>query len=425
VEERIEALQQWKQAITSAQDKLTEALVNDTGRMSISILEINTFISSIDRWCNLAPKLLQESVRDTAISFIQLQQSAVPYPLVGVISTWNFPLLLSTIDAIPALLVGCAVVVKPSEIAPRFVTPLLKALNSVPKLREVLTFIEGAGQTGADLIDNVDLICFTGSVETGQKVAEAAAERFIPAFLELGGKDPAIVLESADLDSATSAILWGAVVNSGQSCFSIERIYVAESIFEKFYHQLVAKASRLQLAYPTVDSGEIGPIITEKQAAIIAEHLKEAEEEGAVIHCGGKVEELGGGWWCRPTVITEVDHDMKVMSEETLGPIMPVMSFATVEEAIELANDSIYGLSGAVFGSQAQALEVAHQIEVGAISINDAALSGIMLEGEKNAFKFSGLGGSRIGAAGLQRFFRKKAFFIKTKSINDSWWFNS
>ncbi|MEH2155600.1 aldehyde dehydrogenase family protein [Nostoc sp.] len=425
LEGRIEALQQWKEAILSGRDRLTEALVNDTGRLSTSVLEIDSFLSSIDRWCRLAPELLQESTKNTAIPFIALQQTSVPYPLVGVISPWNFPLLLSTIDTIPALLAGCAVIVKPSEITPRFVAPLVTALNAVPKLHDVLTFVEGAGATGSTLIENVDLVCFTGSVATGRKVAQAAAKQFIPAFLELGGKDPAIVLESANLELATSAILWGSVVNTGQSCLSIERIYVADSIFEKFYHQLVAKAHRLQLAYPTVESGEIGPIIAEKQAAIISDHLLDAVEKGAVIHSGGVIEDLGGGWWCRPTVLTQVNHSMKVMTEETFGPIMPVMPFSTVEEAVSLANDSIYGLSAAVFASETEALEVAYQIDAGAISINDAALTAIMHEGEKNAFKFSGLGGSRMGAAALKRFMRKKAILIKTNATNDPWWFEN
>jgi len=426
LEGRIETLQQWKQAILSLRHKLTEALVSDTGRLSISVLEIDSFLSSIDRWCKLAPELLQEFEKETAIPFIQLQQTATPYPLVGVISPWNLPLLLSTIDVIPALLAGCAVIVKPSEIAPRFTAPLLTALSTVPKLRDVLTFIEGAGETGAELIECVDLVCLTGSVATGRKVAQTAARRFIPAFLELGGKDPAIVLPSANLDLATSALLWASVVNTGQSCLSIERIYVADSIFEKFVEQLVAKAQRLNLAYPTVESGEIGPIIAEKQAAIISTHLLDAVEKGAEVHCGGEVEDNGGGWWCRPTVLTSVNHSMKVMTEETFGPIMPVMSFSTVEEAVNLANDSIYGLSAAVFASpEAQALEVARQIDAGAISINDAGLTAMMHEGEKNSFKFSGMGGSRMGPASLTRFMRRKAFLIKTKSVKDPWWFES
>ncbi len=433
IEGRIEALQHWKQAVLSQRDwaqptlrdRLTEALANDTGRLSISVLEINSFLSSIDRWCSLAPELLRASEKNTAIPFIKLQQTSVPYPLIGVISPWNFPLLLSTIDTIPALLAGCAAIVKPSEIASRFVAPLMSAIATVPNLRDVLAFVEGGGETGAALIEYVDLVCFTGSVATGQKVAVAAAKRFIPACLELGGKDPAIVLASANLELATSAILWGSVVNTGQSCLSIERIYVAASIFDEFVERLVTKAEHLKLAYPTVESGEIGPIIAERQAAIISDHLLDAIDKGAVVRCGGQVEERDGAWWCRPTVLTQINRSMKVMTEETFGPIMPIMPFSTVEEAIDLANDTIYGLSAAVFAAEeAEALAVARQIDVGAISINDAALTALIYEGEKNSFKYSGLGGSRMGATGLMRFLRKKAFLVKNNSVSDPWWFS-
>ncbi len=424
LETRIAALQQWKQAVQSQRDELIQALVTDTGRLSVSVLEVDSFLGSLDRWCRLAPDLLKEEVRNTAIPFIRLQQSAVPYPLVGVISPWNFPLLLSTIDTIPALLAGCAVVVKPSEVAPRFMQPFMQTIAQVPQLEAVLTYVAGAGETGAHLITQVDLICFTGSVATGRQVAVTAAQQFIPAFLELGGKDPAIVLESADLDLATSAILWGAVVNTGQSCLSIERIYVADSIMEPFVDQLVTKAQALQLAYPTVADGQIGPIIAERQAAIIADHLQDAIARGAIARCGGQVEQLGGGLWCRPTVLTHVNHSMKIMTAETFAPIMPVMSFSTVTEAIALANDSMYGLSAAVFASsEPEAIAIAEQMNAGAISINDAALTAIIHEGEKHAFKLSGMGGSRMGPAALKRFMRKQAYLIKTGAIVDPWWF--
>lgn len=424
LEQRISALQQWQQAIQTHREALLTALVADTGRFGVSVLEIDSVLSSLDRWCKLAPELLQEIEKPTAIPFIHLKQDSVPYPLVGVISPWNFPFLLAMIDTIPALLAGCAVIVKPSEIAPRFIQPLLKTLDEVPKLREIFTVIEGAGETGAALIEQVDLVCFTGSVKTGRIVAEAAAKRFIPAFLELGGKDPAIVLRSADLDLATSAILWGSVVNTGQSCLSIERIYVDQSIAQPFIEQLVSKAKQLKLAYPTVESGEIGPIIAERQAAIISEQLQDAIDKGAIVQCGGKVENLAGGWWCYPTVLTNVDHGMKIMTEETFGAIMPIMPFTTVEEAVQLANDTTYGLSAAVFaGSETEALAAGNRIQAGAISINDAALTALIHEGEKNAFNYSGMGGSRMGSAALKRFMRKKAYLIKTKPVTDPWWF--
>jgi acyl-CoA reductase-like NAD-dependent aldehyde dehydrogenase len=425
LEIRIATLQQWKQELISKKDQLTEALVNDTGRLSVTVLEIDSVISSIDRWCKIAPKLLLETEKTTVIPFIKLQSQLVPYTLVGIISPWNFPLLLSIIDTIPALLAGCAVIVKPSEIAPRFIQPLLETIASVPQLSSILTYIEGAGETGANLIQLVDLLCFTGSVATGKKVAEAAAKQFIPAFLELGGKDPAIVTETANLELATSAILWGSTVNTGQSCLSIERIYVAEAIFDTFVALLVSKAEQIKLAFPRVENGEIGPIIAEKQAQIIAEQLEDAVAKGAVIHCGGKIEELGGGLWCQPTVLTQVNHTMKVMTEETFGPIMPIMKFNNIDEAIHLANDSIYGLSAAVFAeTENEAIEIAGHLNAGAISINDAALTAIIHEGEKNAFNFSGMGGSRMGAVAIKRFMRKKALLIKTQQIADPWWFN-
>lgn len=426
LEQRIEALQQWKQALLSQRDELTQALVTDTGRWSESVIEIDSCISTLDRWCRLAPELLLEAERGTAIPFIRLQAEFVPYPLVGVISPWNFPLLLSLIDAIPALLAGCAVIIKPSEITPRFIQPVIAAIAAVPQLRDVLIYIEGQGNTGASLIEQVDLVCFTGSVATGRRVAEAAAKQFIPAFLELGGKDPAIVLSSADLELATSAILWGSVVNAGQSCLSIERVYVAESIYPNFIETLVKKAQCLQLTYPAQDTGQIGPIIAERQATTIATHLHDALTKGAIALCGGEVKQLGGGLWCGPTVLTQVNHTMQLMTEETFGPIMPVMSFSTLEEAVHLANDTSYGLSAAVFaGSQAEAIAVAHQINAGAISINDAGLTAIMHEGEKNSFKSSGMGGSRMGPASLKRFLRKKALLIKTGSTPDPWWFDN
>ncbi|MBN8561457.1 MAG: aldehyde dehydrogenase family protein [Leptolyngbya sp. UWPOB_LEPTO1] len=426
LEQRISALQQWQQAIQTHREALLTALVADTGRFGVSVLEIDSVLSSLDRWCKLAPELLQEIEKPTAIPFIHLKQDSVPYPLVGVISPWNFPFLLAMIDTIPALLAGCAVIVKPSEIAPRFIQPLLKTLDEVPKLREIFTVIEGAGETGAALIEQVDLVCFTGSVKTGRIVAEAAAKQFIPAFLELGGKDPAIILKSADLDLATSAILWGSVVNTGQSCLSIERIYVDQSIAEPFTEQLVSKAKQLKLAYPTVNSGEIGPMIAERQAEIISDQLQDAIDKGAIVQCGGKVENLAGGWWCYPTVLTNVNHSMKIMTEETFGAIMPIMPFTTVEEAVQLANDTIYGLSAAVFaGSETEALSVGDRIQAGAISINDAALTALIHEGEKNAFNYSGMGGSRMGSAALKRFMRKKAYLIKTNPVVDPWWFKS
>ena len=268
VDARISAMQAWKKQLEERQEELVNVLKMDTGRIHESILEVESLSNTIDRWCDIARNLFdrRESV-DTSVPFIQMSQQWVPYSLVGIISPWNFPILLTHIDAIPALLAGCSVIIKPSEITPRFVEPLKEIAQSVAGLEGVLCYVQGDGETGVAIVDEVDLICFTGSVATGRKVGEQAARNFIPAFLELGGKDAAIVLKGADLDRASSALVWASMVNAGQSCQSIERVYVEEAIHDPLVDMLVEKAGRLKLAYPECNSGEIGPIISPKQTA--------------------------------------------------------------------------------------------------------------------------------------------------------------
>ncbi|MEL7541219.1 MAG: aldehyde dehydrogenase family protein, partial [Pseudomonadota bacterium] len=256
---------------------------------------------------------------------------------------------------------------------------------------------------------------FTGSVATGRKVAAAAAGNMIPAFLELGGKDPLIVLESADLDKATDAALRGSVLSTGQACQSIERIYVAESIHDAFLEQLTAKAQTVELNWPDIGRGHLGPIIFDKQAATLQAHIDDAVAKGARVMSGGTVENHGGGKWLLPTILVGATHEMDVMRDETFGPLLPVMAFSTVEEAIALANDTEFGLSAAVFaGTLEEAEAVGRQIEAGGVSLNDAALTALFHEAEKHSFKLSGMGGSRMGPAGFQRFLRRKALIANT-----------
>lgn len=426
VDYRIEVLQKWKNSVEQHKKELIEAISIDTGRIHESKLEAEIVGTSIDRWCRIAKEFFVESQwKKTSIPFISIEQDLVPYPLIGVISPWNFPLLLSLIDTIPALVAGCAVIVKPSEITPRFIQVLEKTIEAVPELRGVLKYIEGAGETGSQLLDLCDLICFTGSTATGRKVYDKASKNFIPVFLELGGKDAALVFEDADIEHSTSALLWGSVVNAGQSCLSIERIYVHESIFEKFVERLKVKAEDLKFAYPTMDFGQIGPIISEKQVEIINSQLKDAIEKGANLVTGmHECINLNGGFYCYPTILTNVNDSMKVMTEETFGPIMPISSFKDEDDAIQKANSTIYGLSGAVFTSNPEkSIKIAKRMKCGAVSINDAALTAIMHEGEKNSFKMSGIGGTRMGSAAIKRFMRQKAYLIKNQSIPSPWWF--
>ena len=426
IDHRIAVLQRWKTAYGLHKPALIDALVLDTGRRTESVLEADLLERSIDRWCGMAADFFSQNRTKTAsIPFIGIEQDEVPFSVVGVISPWNFPLLLAMIDTLPALLAGCGVVVKPSEVTPRFIEPLMQSIADVPELAGVLTFIAGDGQSGADLLQHVDLVCFTGSVATGKRVYQVAASRFIPCFLELGGKDAALVFAGADLDRASSSILWGSTVNCGHSCLSIERVYVQDSIFEAFVEQLRAKAERVQLARPSLNDGQIGPVISDRQVTIINEHLRDALGKGAQILTGSThCEQHDGGYWCRPTVLINVTSDMKIMTDETFGPIIPVMAFHTEEEAVQLANGTVFGLSGAVFAQTTdEAMRIGKQLEVGAISINDCALTAMIQDGEKNSFKGSGLGGTRMGPGSIRRFMRQRAFLINHSPAASPWWF--
>ncbi|MEV4573201.1 aldehyde dehydrogenase family protein [Nonomuraea jabiensis] len=414
--DRGEVLSRFAAALAADEDLLA-ALVADTGRVGESVLERQIVAGLIDRWVRQAPALLAPPPETPAsLPGVFVGGDVVPYELVGVISPWNFPLLLGLIDAVPALAAGCAVLVKPSEVTPRFIEPLMRLVpDGLP-----LEVVEGDGETGAALVDLVDAVVFTGSVETGQLVAEAAARAFVPAFLELGGKDPAIVLAGADLERAASAVLWGGTANAGQSCQSIERVYVAREVHDEFLALLVDRAAKVGL---TCEGGPIGPIIGPGQEDVIAAHLADAVFKGATVHTGGEIERHGGGHWCRPTVLSGVDHGMLVMTEETFGPVLPVMAVEGPDEAVAMANDSVYGLSAAVFAAtEEQAMAVAARLRAGAISVNDASLTALVHEGEKHSFRLSGLGGSRMGAASIRRFVRRRAFLVNRSDAADPWW---
>jgi succinate-semialdehyde dehydrogenase / glutarate-semialdehyde dehydrogenase len=412
---RIDSLSAWAQGIAHERAALLDALTTDTGRRLISALEIDGVIRSIERWCRLAPELLTpEPERPASMPGVFIATERVPYALIGCISPWNFPLTLALIDAIPALLAGCAVIIKPSEVTPRFAQPLRASIERVPALHAVLRVIDGDARTGAALVDAVDAVCFTGSVATGRKVGVRCAERMIPAFLELGGKDPAIVLRSADLARAARTIVRASVSATGQACQSLERVYVDAAVHDAFVDELIVHARACTLNDGEIGRGQIGPIIFANQAGVLKAQLSDAVARGAQVRCGGEVTLKDGGFWLAPTVLTNVDHTMAVMNDETFGPLIPVMSFRSVDEAIALANFGEFGLSGAVFaGSESEARAVGSALEVGAVSINDAALTSLVHDAEKNAFKSSGIGGSRMGASGLQRFLRKRAILIQ------------
>jgi acyl-CoA reductase-like NAD-dependent aldehyde dehydrogenase len=426
VAERAAVVQRWGAALREHQGAMVAALCTDTGRLAEAELEFNATLGALERWCAQAPALLaDEPPRQADMPFIRIEQRRWPHPVVGVISPWNWPLLLSLIDAVPALLCGCGVLVKPSEFAPRFVEPLNQALAGVPELQAVLRYVTGGAETGQALVQAVDAVCFTGSVKTGRRVGAAAMEAFIPSFLELGGKDAALVLADADLGRAARSLAWGGMVGAGQSCMSIERVYVDAKVAPRFTELLVQRVAALRLNWPDITQGEIGPIIAEPQVALVRRHLEDALARGARALTGGRVVQHGGGWWCEPTVLVDVKPDMAVACEETFAAILPVMCFDTEEEGIAMANSGEFGLSAAVFSADLDhARAVASRMEAGAISINDSSLTALVHDAAKQSFKRSGLGGSRMGPASLQRFYRQQALLIN-EAPAAPWWFGS
>jgi acyl-CoA reductase-like NAD-dependent aldehyde dehydrogenase len=406
---RIEVLKRWRTEWIARQGELVEALSIDTGRYLIAGSEVQSVTGMIDRWCGLVPSLAaEEEFRSASMPNISYRSQYVPYSLVGVISPWNFPVSLCFIDAIPALLAGCAVFVKPSEVTPRFVEPAMRSIAAVPELAAVFRIQPGARATGEALIAQSDVVCFTGSVATGRLVAENAARHFIPSFLELGGNDPLIVTASADLELATDVALRATCLATGQACQSLERVYVDRGIFPAFIKRLVQKAQQVEPNWPDIHSGTIGPFIFARQAEIVAAQLADARAKGAKVLCGGDIEDHGGKW-LRPTVLVDVHHGMQVMSDETFGPVIPVMPFDTIDEAVALANEGMYGLSaGVIAGTLEEAEAIGRRIDAGGISLNDGSLTAMCHECEKNSFKLSGMGGSRMGPAGYTRFFRRK-----------------
>ncbi len=417
VAERIAIMRRWVGELIAHAKIIGAADGADTGGCHTSQFTAFIAVANINGWCEDAEGVLaraQVSGQAVTMPTVQIRSQLVPYPLVGVISPWNAPMMLSLLDAVPALFAGSAVLLKPSEVTPRFVEPLMHTVRRIPELADVFDVVLGDGRTGQQVIAQADLICFTGSVPTGRKVALACAEKLISCFLELGGKDPAIVTASADIDRATTAILRGGVYATGQVCYSVERVYVHESIHDRFVEALVQKAKQVTLNDQNPLDGHIGPFIFVRQPEIVEAHLKDAIQKGAKVLTGGVTETLGGGLYMRPTVVTDVNHTMQLMRDETFGPILPVMRYRTVEEAVALANDTEFGLTASVIaGTEEEALPIAEQVNAGSVFVQDTFLTFAKLRKiGTNSFGVSGLGGSRTGPESIMRFLRRKGILV-------------
>jgi len=415
-EGRADALVRFADAMEAAAPQIAGALSIDTGRGAVSWIEVQACAGNIRRWAMRGPELfagLDRGPMASATPGVEIITDYSAFPLFGAICPWNFPVILSHIDAVPALMAGCAALVKPSEVTPRFVEPMRAVLAQVPELP--LAYVMGGPEVGQALIEEVDYVCFTGSTATGRKVAEAAARQLIPANLELGGKDPMIITASADPVWAADVALRASVVATGQACQSIERVFVASEIAEPFLAALVENAKAVEITHPDPTSGHIGPFIFPSQAGKVQAHVDDAVAKGARVLAGGQIEDLDGGQYLRPTVLADVTPDMAVMREETFGPVIPVTVFEDLDAAIAQANDTEYGLSAAVLaGSLEEAASIGTRLDAGAISLQDGALTSMVGDAPNQSRKASGLGPSRMGDSGMLRFLREQAMIRQT-----------
>ncbi|WP_280250989.1 aldehyde dehydrogenase family protein [Nocardia abscessus] len=331
-----------------------------------------------------------------------------PYPVVGVITPWNFPLAMPVMDVFPALAAGAAVILKPSEVTPLSALELAKGWAEIGA-PPVLAVVTGAGATGAAVVGNADYIQFTGSTATGRKIAAACVERMVPYSLELGGKDPAIVLADADLDRAAHGIAFGGMFNSGQVCISVERVYVEAPVYDEFVAKLTANVKALRQGLDGRESKyDVGALANENQVAIVQRHVDEAVAAGAKVLTGGK--RAGFGTAFEPTVLVDVDHTMSCVNEETFGPTLPVMKVADESEAIRLANDSVYGLSASVWtGDKARGERIARQLNAGAVNINDVFANLFSYALPMGGWGLSGVGARWGGANGVRKYCRQQA----------------
>jgi len=421
---RCAVMARWLGAVKAQAMAIGEADATDTGGCHTSYVQGFITMGNIGGWLEDAPRAfaaLEWQSMSMSMPTVEVESQVVAYPLVGVISPWNAPLMLALLDAVPALFAGSAVLLKPSEVTPRVIEKLFETVRQVPELAAVFDYVAGAGDVGQAVIQQADTICFTGSVPTGRKVAVACAERLIPCNLELGGKDPCIVTASADLERAATAVLRGAVYATGQVCYSVERVYVHASVHDEFVALLVDKANKVRLNADNPRAGHIGPFTFAPQAEIVMRHIEDARAKGAQVLTGGAIEDIGGGLYLRPTVLTGVTHEMEIMTDETFGPCIPVMAFTDTEEAIRLANDTHFGLTASVIaGTAEEAKAIGRRINAGGIFLNDTFLTfAKMRTFGSDSFGWSGYGSPRIGPESIRRFLRRKSLLTQTGPVAD------
>jgi acyl-CoA reductase-like NAD-dependent aldehyde dehydrogenase len=404
-------------------DRVLDAVVAETGKTheDAQISDFGYTASALGFWAKEAAKYLAEervpSWNNPVAAGKKLVIRYAPVGVVGVIGPWNYPIANSFGDCIPALMAGNAVILKPSEVTPLSSLLMAEMMRACGLPENVFQVATGDGGTGAALIANVDCVMFTGSSRTGKAVMKAAADALVPCYLELGGKDPMIVCADANLERAANAAAFYSMNNAGQVCISVERCYVEEPVYEEFVAKVTETVRGLRQGVPAgVGTVDVGAVIFPPQLDIVDDHVKDAVAKGAKVLTGGHAGP-GPGRFFEPTVLVDVDHSMKCMTEETFGPTLPIMKIADAEEGVRLANDSNYGLQASVWTKDVSKGEaLARRIEAGVVCVNDAQVNYTALNLPMGGWKSSGLG-TRHGAAGIRKYTKVQSLLVTRRAL--------
>jgi len=430
VRRRIAVLREFQRRLHEKKSEIAEAITREAGKPVAEALttEVLIVLDAARFLIENAHRLLRDEPVPHGGLATKLKSGRLvrePYGVVGIISPWNYPCSIPATETLAALVAGNAVVLKPSEFTSLVALELASLLHAVGVPQDVFQVVVGDGATGATLIHSpIDKLVFTGSVATGKRIAAAAAERLLPVVLELGGKDPMLVLDDADVDVASSAAVWGAFVNAGQTCLSVERCYVYRSLYEAFLKACAEKTKKLRVGRGLDRDTDVGPMIHERQLQIVESHVKDAVARGARILAGGsRSPEMGANFY-KPTVLADVTHEMRIMVEETFGPVLPVMAFDSDEEAVQLANDSEFGLAASVFTRDgARGERLARRIQAGTVMVNDVVSCFGISEAPHGGVKSSGVGRTH-GRFGLEEMVRLKYLDSDLMpAMKKVWWY--
>jgi acyl-CoA reductase-like NAD-dependent aldehyde dehydrogenase len=430
IRQRCAQLRVFRDQVMSSRDALAEGVVRETGKPRAEALFADIFValSTAQYFSDNGERLLQsESVphHSLAAKAKSGRLTYEPFGVIALISSWNYPLAIPLSQIIPAILAGNAVVCKTSEFTPQCGALIEQLFASSGFPKNLVTVIQGKGEVGQALIDAApDKIFFTGSVATGRRVAEVSARKLIPSVLELGGKDAMIVLRDADLDVAASAAVWGSFTNCGQVCLSVERLFVEQSVNQRFAAVCVEKTKKLRLGAGSDPASDVGPLIRPEHVRRLNDLIHDAEERGAKVLCGGRPRPDLGPNFFEPTVIVNVDATMRLFQEETFGPILAIQSVGDADEAIAHANDSPFALAASIWtGDAARGEAIARRLRAGAVMINDAISYFAIAEAPHGGCGASGWGRTH-GKAGLLEMVQTKYIDIDRLPRREKpWWY--